>query len=63
VQAIFHGLAVQRAADPKAIDSREVVVLCFDILHHYLWGTPKKSKARKRTPNNKQKVSHERYGK
>lgn len=63
VQAIFHGLAVQRAADPEAIDTREVVLLCLDMLHNYLWGTTKKSKARKRTPNTKQKVSHERNGK
>jgi AcrR family transcriptional regulator len=63
VQAIFHGLAVQRAADPRAIDTREVIVLCLDILQNYVWGTTKKSKARKRTPNNKQKVSHERNGK
>jgi AcrR family transcriptional regulator len=63
VQAIFHGLAVQRAADPRAIDTREIVLLCLDILQNYVWGTTKKSKARKRTPNNKQKVSHERNGK
>lgn len=63
VQAIFHGLAVQRAADPRAIDTREVVLLCLDMLHDYVWGATKKPKARKRTPNSKRKVSHERNGK
>jgi AcrR family transcriptional regulator len=55
VQAIFHGLAVQRAADPKAIDSRAVMQLCLDMLRAYLWDAPAKAKRRK--------VTHERNGK
>lgn len=39
VQAIFHGLAVQRAADPHAMNSRAIVALCLDMLSTYLWGT------------------------
>lgn len=41
VQAIFHGLAVQRAADPGAVPTREVVRLCLDMLGTYLWGDSK----------------------
>ena len=40
VQAIFHGLAVQRAADPGALNTREIVHLCLDMLGTYLWTTP-----------------------
>ena len=38
VQAIFHGLAMQNAADPEAINSEEIVNLCLDMLGIYLWG-------------------------
>jgi AcrR family transcriptional regulator len=37
IQAIFHGLAVQNAADPLALDRVELVDLCRDMLMHYLW--------------------------
>jgi AcrR family transcriptional regulator len=37
VQAILHGLAMQTAADPAAIDTQEVVALCLDMLRSYLW--------------------------
>lgn len=37
VQAIFHGLAVQRAADPHAVKPREIIRLCLDLLGTYLW--------------------------
>lgn len=46
VQAIFHGLAVQRAADPEAMNAREIVRLCLDMLSTYLWGPVKVSKSR-----------------
>lgn len=36
-QALLHGLAVQSAADPKAIDAKEIVKLCLDLLENYLW--------------------------
>lgn len=36
VQAILHGLAVQRAADPEAFDPREMLALCRDLLGGYL---------------------------
>src|SRR5262249_2672662 len=38
VQAILHGLAMQRAADPDAFDGDEMLDLCLDVLGTYLWG-------------------------
>jgi AcrR family transcriptional regulator len=40
VQAILHGLAMQTAADPGAVDAPEVMELCIDLLKSYLWQTP-----------------------
>jgi AcrR family transcriptional regulator len=37
VQAILHGLAMQAAADPAAIDPHEMIALCLDVLETYLW--------------------------
>ncbi len=37
VQAILHGLAMQTAADPAAVDAGEVLELCLDLLASYLW--------------------------
>ncbi len=48
VQAIFHGLAVQRAADPSAIDTRAVIRLCLDMLSNYLWEPTKKPMLRRK---------------
>jgi AcrR family transcriptional regulator len=36
VQALLHGLAMQRAADPNAFDRQEMLTLCLDILGRYL---------------------------
>lgn len=36
-QAILHGIAVQMAADPEAINAKETVKLCLDLLGSYLW--------------------------
>lgn len=69
VQAIFHGLAVQRAADPKAINTRDVIRLCLDMLETYLWTAPAQRKLPiKRTINKSTRkqtirVNHERNGK
>jgi AcrR family transcriptional regulator len=67
VQAIFHGLAVQRAADPKAINTREVVRLCLDVLSTYLWvaapGPQRKSTKKRRIKAGGKGVLHERNGK
>lgn len=66
VQAIFHGLAVQRAADPKAINTRELVHLCLDLLSTYLWAGPKprrKSSRRRTRQKRHDGVLHERNGK
>jgi AcrR family transcriptional regulator len=47
VQAILHGLAVQRAADPNAFDREEMLDLCLDVLGTYLWNEPPGRKKRK----------------
>ena len=36
-QAILHGVAVQTAADPHALDPKEIVKVCLDLLENYLW--------------------------
>ncbi len=42
VQAILHGLAMQTAADPQAIDAGPMIEMCIDMLRTYLWdGKPK----------------------
>jgi AcrR family transcriptional regulator len=46
VQAILHGLAMQRAADPNAYDGEEMCRLCLDVLGSYLWGPPAREKKR-----------------
>jgi AcrR family transcriptional regulator len=37
VQALIHGLAVQSAVEPEAIDSEAVIQICLDMLKEYLW--------------------------
>jgi AcrR family transcriptional regulator len=37
VQAILHGLAMQTAADPAAVDADAVIEMCIDLLRTYLW--------------------------
>ena len=37
VQAILHGLAMQAAVEPDAIDGAEMSALCLDMLQTYLW--------------------------
>jgi AcrR family transcriptional regulator len=69
VQAIFHGLAVQRAADPDAINTRDVIRLCLDMLETYLWATPAQRKSsvkrtiKKTTRQRPNRVNHERNSK
>jgi AcrR family transcriptional regulator len=36
IQALFHGIAMQVAADPNAIDREEIVELCLDMVGTYL---------------------------
>jgi AcrR family transcriptional regulator len=36
IQAILHGLSMQRAADPDAFDRREMLELCMNLLGSYL---------------------------
>jgi AcrR family transcriptional regulator len=40
VQALLHGLTMQRAADPQAFDPDEMTELCLAVLSTYLWGMP-----------------------
>ncbi len=56
VQAILHGLAMQRAADPNAYDKEEMLELCLELLSSYL-------KRRNQTPSttrtgSRNKVNH-----
>jgi AcrR family transcriptional regulator len=70
VQAILHGLAMQKAADPDAIDSREIVQLCLEMLGSYLWNAEPRRKpittrkpARQRRRINGKEVLHDRIRK
>ena len=57
VQAILHGLAMQKAADPKAINTREIVRLCLDMLSSYLWAPdPKRKKVKRHTTKKTREV-------
>jgi AcrR family transcriptional regulator len=54
VQALLHGLIMQRSADPDAFDSQEMLELCLDVLGTFLWNEPhsrtkRKSAAKKTT--------------
>lgn len=60
VQAILHGLAVQNAADPNAIDRQAVITLCMDMLRTYLWNGRRVNGNRRTIPANRNGVSHER---
>jgi AcrR family transcriptional regulator len=51
VQAILHGLAMQKAADPSAFDSEEMLELCLDVLSHYLWNEPGDGKKQEAVAN------------
>jgi AcrR family transcriptional regulator len=53
VQAILHGLAMQRAADPESFQSGQLLNLCLDMLSVYLWG-----EARNGQKNHTQSANH-----
>jgi AcrR family transcriptional regulator len=60
VQALLHGLAMQRAADPEAYDRQEMLTLCLDMLGRYLRPDALNGAAprrRRRAPH--RKVTHE----
>ena len=61
VQAMLHGLAMQKAADPEAIHTREMVHLCLDMLGTYLWVAepPKKESEPKKRQRKIAEVLHE----
>jgi len=53
IQAIFHGVAMQVAADPDAFDRAEMTNLCLDLLNNYLTEpVPKNSGQRARPGRN-----------
>jgi AcrR family transcriptional regulator len=52
IQAIFHGLAMQTAADPDAFDPEEIMKLCLDLLSSYLWQRSAPTKKTRRTTKN-----------
>jgi AcrR family transcriptional regulator len=47
VQALLHGLTMQRAADPDAFEGQEMFDLCLDMLRTYLWNKSHTRKKRK----------------
>lgn len=47
-QAILHGLSVQAAADPDALDREELIRLTIDLLGSYLWAAAPDSDGAKR---------------
>jgi AcrR family transcriptional regulator len=51
VQAILHGLAMQAAVDPGAIDSGEMAALCLDMVRTYLWESKPSRKLKARVLN------------
>jgi AcrR family transcriptional regulator len=61
VQALLHGLSVQKAADPNAFDHEEVVELCLDVLGTYLWA--KSNHAAERRNHSKKTVPSARAAK
>lgn len=56
VQAMLHGLAVQKAADPKSIDQQDVVHLCLDLLGTYLWASRPPTPSKRAVPKRKAKT-------
>lgn len=49
VQAILHGLIIQRAADPKSFDPKSMSLLVLDVLSGYLFKNQKPKRKRKAT--------------
>jgi AcrR family transcriptional regulator len=59
VQAILHGLAIQRAADPDVYDRQEMLDLCLDLLGAYLRRAPAPAKGRSAANGKVHDLSHE----
>jgi len=57
VQAMLHGLGMQRAADPDAFEAQEVLDLCLDMLGTYL-GVKSGARKKRVTVANKRTVSN-----
>jgi AcrR family transcriptional regulator len=57
VQAILHGLAMQRAADPEAFEREQVLALCLDVLGSYLGLQPPRPRTRKGKASRKKNQS------
>jgi AcrR family transcriptional regulator len=61
VQALIHGLIMQKSVDPKAFDSREVVDLCLDALAIFVGNKSQaRQKQRLRKANKAAAILHQR---
>jgi AcrR family transcriptional regulator len=58
IQAILHGLAMQRNADPDSYDREEILALCLDLLESYLRPRPTATSPARR-PSRKIRGKHE----
>jgi AcrR family transcriptional regulator len=47
IQAVLHGMAVQRAADPEAMADPEIMAVCLDVLGSYLRVRPPQPRSRR----------------
>ena len=56
VQAILHGLAMQRAADPDAYEKEEMLDLCVELLGNYVKRRPSSSGSQWTT---RKRINHE----
>jgi len=54
VQALIHGLVMQRSVDPQAFSSQEMVDLCLDLLATFVWGKPRARRKQPPSRTNKQ---------
>lgn len=65
MQAILHGLAMQRAADPNAYDRQEMLTLCLELLGSHLRPQAKESmpepKRSRRGRSRPKRVNHENH--
>jgi AcrR family transcriptional regulator len=50
IQAVLHGMAMQRAANPEAFDREQILALCLDVLGSYLGLRSPRSRANGGTP-------------
>ncbi|HMF18762.1 MAG TPA: TetR family transcriptional regulator C-terminal domain-containing protein, partial [Gemmataceae bacterium] len=59
IQAVFHGVAMQAAADPNAFDRAEMTNLCLDLLNNYLTEPSPRARASRTARVQANGVNHE----